>query len=624
MKIFNKDFIIDLQKTILWQYDKASKLRSLIDQKQAWYKINVTDFIANFFVNIFNLKTANDFGLSVWGRILNFPRQIFLNKYQITAEQTEGTDLTDIEVSRTVFNAKIESGDDFTAVTIKEEEFKKIIFTYDGSNWNISGSVTASDVDITDYGITFTGTPAKDDTITVTCDWTALNLTTEQYRFLLLGQVLKFRMNCTLPEINRYLRLIFNQKDNSNVYVTDNHNMTIIYTIQPPVLDSDIQKLVNNYDFLPAPAGVLATTTATNYVTITFIRNSNDYIYTVTIDGTVYQIDTELEQSITVPYGSTVNWSTTSQTAIVQQSGRFTAIEDTTITTTCYKLTVRAWPQTATITFTANGQTYNPEQTIVSGSYTEGQIIAPSNTSVTYTVELEGYVAESATVVMNQNRTYYFDLQKEKIEGTVKTNDYPSYPVYTLKETTIIKTGIYRIILKGEQGNRSISTPGGTQYTKQGKGGIVICDFALNQNQVVKFQRIRGGRVSYQGYRTNIACGGAGVGFLIGNTLKLVAGGGGSYAQFSAGADYFKIGGGGKIGGAGNSYSGYEGNGYSADGTLGNNTSIDTNSPQGENYVISGNTCNGGTGYIETGLTPSTVQYGSNLGDGYYSIEYIG
>jgi hypothetical protein len=353
MKIFNKDFIIDLQKTILWQYDKASKLRSLIDQKQAWYKINVTDFIANFFVNIFNLKTANDFGLSVWGRILNFPRQIFLNKYQITAEQTAGTDLTDIEVSRAVFNAKIESGDDFTAITIKEEEFKTFIFTYDGSSWDISGSVTANDVDIADYGITFTGTPIEDDTITVICDWTALNLTTEQYRFLLLGQVLKFRMNCTIPEINRYLRLIFNQKDNSNVYVTDNHNMTITYTIQPPVLDSNIQKLVNNYDFLPAPAGVLVIkSSAATFRTVKINTTPSNANVMFVIDGYGYN-----QNPIDVEDGSVINW-TVSKDGYLSQSGTIVVNADTEFSVTLQSLSgilVFEALETSTIGYVLNG-----------------------------------------------------------------------------------------------------------------------------------------------------------------------------------------------------------------------------------------------------------------------------
>ena len=91
MKIFNANWLINLEKTILWQYDKATKLNSLIKAKQKWYQQNVSFFITNFFLNVFDIKRANDFGLTIWGKLLNFPRQIILNKYQITAEQTEGT-----------------------------------------------------------------------------------------------------------------------------------------------------------------------------------------------------------------------------------------------------------------------------------------------------------------------------------------------------------------------------------------------------------------------------------------------------------------------------------------------------------------------------------------------------
>lgn len=328
MRIFNKDFIIDLQKTILWQYDKAQSLRSLINQKQSWYKRNVTDFILNFFKNIFNLKTATDFGLSVWGKLLNFPRQIFLNKYQIEAEQTVGIDLTDIEVARVTFNSKIGSGDDFTATTIETGEYKTFIFTYDGSNWDITGSVSASDVDISDYGVTFEGTPAEDDQITIIADYEAVNLTTEQYRFLLLGQILKFNMSCTLPEINRYLRLIFDQENNDNVYVTDNHNMTITYTIQPPVLSSDIQKLVNNYDFLPTPAGVKINTSTSTLYTLTINTTPADATVILTVDGENYN-----QHSIDIEYGTVVNWSITKENYI-SQSGTQVITENTTLTKT--------------------------------------------------------------------------------------------------------------------------------------------------------------------------------------------------------------------------------------------------------------------------------------------------
>ena len=169
MKIYNKDFSIDLQKCILWQYDKANNLKKLITKKEDWYKLNTTDFINDFYKNIFNIDTANDFGLSVWGKVLNFDRTV-------------------------VF---------------------------------IGGT--------THY------------------------LTTEQYRFLLKGQILKFNMKyVSVPEINRYLRVIFNEQNNYRVFVRDNLDMTMTYNITKDMgeIQEEITQLLNSYDFLPRPSGV--------------------------------------------------------------------------------------------------------------------------------------------------------------------------------------------------------------------------------------------------------------------------------------------------------------------------------------------------------------------------------
>ena len=75
-QVFNKDFSIDLQQSILWQYDKAEKLKTLILKKEEWYKKNNTDFINDFYKDVFNIDTANEFGLTIWGKILNFSRYI--------------------------------------------------------------------------------------------------------------------------------------------------------------------------------------------------------------------------------------------------------------------------------------------------------------------------------------------------------------------------------------------------------------------------------------------------------------------------------------------------------------------------------------------------------------------
>lgn len=63
----------DLRAAILWQYDKALRLQSLIDSKQAWYDEAQTAFWTDWIRDVFDLRTANDFGLSVWARILNVP-----------------------------------------------------------------------------------------------------------------------------------------------------------------------------------------------------------------------------------------------------------------------------------------------------------------------------------------------------------------------------------------------------------------------------------------------------------------------------------------------------------------------------------------------------------------------
>lgn len=72
------DFSIDLTKALLWQYNDAQNLQSIIASKQAWLDANHADFWSGWIANVFNLNTANDFGLSVWSIILDLP--LFVNE----------------------------------------------------------------------------------------------------------------------------------------------------------------------------------------------------------------------------------------------------------------------------------------------------------------------------------------------------------------------------------------------------------------------------------------------------------------------------------------------------------------------------------------------------------------
>jgi len=76
MNIQQFNFDMDLLQAILWQYNEAINLQTILTQEQDFYQINHTDFWNDWYNNVFNLQTANDFGLSVWAIILQLPIQL--------------------------------------------------------------------------------------------------------------------------------------------------------------------------------------------------------------------------------------------------------------------------------------------------------------------------------------------------------------------------------------------------------------------------------------------------------------------------------------------------------------------------------------------------------------------
>lgn len=72
------DFSVNLLQALLWQYNEASNLQGLLQAKSAWYNTNQTQFWTDWHTNIFNLETANQFGLYVWSIILGLP--IYVNQ----------------------------------------------------------------------------------------------------------------------------------------------------------------------------------------------------------------------------------------------------------------------------------------------------------------------------------------------------------------------------------------------------------------------------------------------------------------------------------------------------------------------------------------------------------------
>lgn len=88
MKIQQFDYSVDLLRALLWQYNDAAAIQSLLTQKQEWWTENQTAFWENWYNDVFNLQTANDFGLAVWSFILNLP--LFINILPITPKISWG------------------------------------------------------------------------------------------------------------------------------------------------------------------------------------------------------------------------------------------------------------------------------------------------------------------------------------------------------------------------------------------------------------------------------------------------------------------------------------------------------------------------------------------------------
>ena len=70
MTIQEFDYNIDLMQTILWQYNDATTLQSIIQSQENWLNENNKQFWDEWYTNIFNIETCNEFGASLWSIIL--------------------------------------------------------------------------------------------------------------------------------------------------------------------------------------------------------------------------------------------------------------------------------------------------------------------------------------------------------------------------------------------------------------------------------------------------------------------------------------------------------------------------------------------------------------------------
>lgn len=195
IQLFN--FSVDLLQTILWQYNNAAKIQSLLQSKNEWYENYETDFWNDWYVNVFNLVTANEFGLSVWSIILGIP--LFINQSADGDKPIWG------------FN---------------EEPPINNYVNFDNGNFTGQSDVAS--------------------------------LSIEEQRLLLRLRYYQLVTRGAIPEINTFLNELFQTSGtvySGNAWALDGFKMTMVYVfdflIPLPMLN-----ILRDYDVLPRPAAV--------------------------------------------------------------------------------------------------------------------------------------------------------------------------------------------------------------------------------------------------------------------------------------------------------------------------------------------------------------------------------
>lgn len=71
-------FNTDLTQVLKWMHNKAPQIQSLVNQKYDWYRRYNDQFWSDWFDNVFNLDTVDEFGVYVWCEILGIPKNKFV------------------------------------------------------------------------------------------------------------------------------------------------------------------------------------------------------------------------------------------------------------------------------------------------------------------------------------------------------------------------------------------------------------------------------------------------------------------------------------------------------------------------------------------------------------------
>ncbi len=208
------DFSVNLLQSILWQYDNAPNLLSLVNSKQEWYDINQEGFWREWFNNVFYLYNPlpssnpfafNSFGAPVWSILLQVPLQI----------------------------------------GFPPDPDDAIIFEFDQDGHNFDNSAFSN----------------QSGAIRLDIDDATLLLRLRYYQLVTNGAIGTLPPNSNnpnpVPGIADFIIYVFGlyPKYNGLITVIDDYNMQMTYLFSEAIPYS-LQFILNNYDILPRPAGV--------------------------------------------------------------------------------------------------------------------------------------------------------------------------------------------------------------------------------------------------------------------------------------------------------------------------------------------------------------------------------
>ena len=237
MNIQQFDYDVDILSVVLWQYNEATNLLSLLNDKQEWYDLYQTQFWENWYNQIFNLSAPNPqislFGLAVWSIILDVPLFVPIvpvgpsgiwgfNAFDPSFPTFENTNLN-------FNNAPFAPAAPFINLTAPQQQFLLLLKYFNCTN---RGTIS-----IIESSYFKESTPELDTTV---------------YH------------NNYFYSINQYLLYLCVYLGNAigytgTIYCQDNLNMTITYVFTTGDFPSNLFKAIKNLDLLPRPSGVAIT-----------------------------------------------------------------------------------------------------------------------------------------------------------------------------------------------------------------------------------------------------------------------------------------------------------------------------------------------------------------------------